>query len=80
LNGPTDHTLKEDRKKDSQASYHGGYKHENQNGDNHGSRGKGKDKSKQGKQTQVKPVAPKPENKFNLEADFPTLVGSHFDN
>lgn len=74
-NGLTDNTTKDDRK-NKESQYQGGnYKQYNNNGNPNGSRVKGRDreKTKQGNQTQAKAIPPKVENKFNLEADFPTL-------
>lgn len=77
-NGGESHGNVEDKKKkDSNFSHFPN----NQNGKVHNSqsenyKGKykdGKDKSKAGKQNAA---APKQEHKFNLEADFPSLVGT----
>lgn len=75
-NGSIDNTTKDDRK-NKESQYQGGhYKQYNNNGNSNGPRVKGREKSKPGNQTQAKPIPPKPENKFNLEADFPSLYNA----
>lgn len=82
-NGLLESVVSEDRKKKEPHSQYQPNKNQPQNtGDSNNARAKVKDKSKQGKVVQNKPNPPKPENKFNLDADFPILhnapvVSSH---